>query len=547
MKQDKSEKIPIDAGDIREITGAMHDIRALNSTIGNIAAEINQLSVDAAGEAARFGEAGKNLAAAAEEIRELAVSSAEQSLAIEKVLAAINPSLERITKAAPHTLDRHRDTGSTESTVKASQPTETTSSRSPFPRITLDASPQPYITQMADFFPVRKDKKPKTPGKKLGFAARDLLSQAYAYEDEGDIDMAIAACTQVIAIEPDADIAFRRRGRLFFEKREYAKTIADYTDAIRLNPDADAYVPRGMGYAFQGEADKAISDFTEAIRLDPSNGMMALLWRGAIYHYPPKEDDQAAVADLSKVISMNSPEHTAAVAFAYKLRGDAYYFLGMYDNAIADYIEARRMSPDLDVDPDYAQALFDRGQTLFDQTLFDRKEVDRALSDFDEAIRLNPKFARPYNARGVIYLAQEQYDRAEADFNEAIRLAPDYCGAYKFRGMIFCDKKEYGPALEDFNKAIELSPDFADAFVERGIVYRLQNKHDKAIEDFTKAISLEPDNPNAFFERCITYIRIKDPESAIADFAKILQIDPDYPLGDLQGLYPLYEERYGLD
>jgi tetratricopeptide (TPR) repeat protein len=541
MWQDKSEKIPVDAGDIGEITGAMHDIQALNSAIGNIAAEINRLSVNAAREAARFGEAGKNLAAVAEKTCQLAGSSAEQSRAVEQVLAAINTSLERIVKAAPHPPDRPGDAGSTESAVKTGQSTETVSSLSPVPRITLDASPQPYIiTQMADLFPIHK--KPKTSGKKLGVAARNLLSQAYAYEDEGNIDAAIAAYTQVIAIEPGADIDFHGRGRLFFQKREYAKAITDYTAAIRLNPDAGTYISRGIACAYQSESDKAISDFTEAIRLDPANSMIALLWRGAVYHYPPKKDDRAAVTDLSKVIDMNSPKHAATVAFARKLRGDAYYFLGMYDNAIADYIEARRINPRLDVDLDYAQALFDRGSEF--QM---RMELDRALSDYTEAIRLNPQFASPYTFRGSIYSFQEKYDQAQADFDEGIKLMPNSYVAYNFRGELFREKKEYGRALEDFNKAIDLSPDFAGAFVARGILYRLQEEYDKALEDFTRAIGLEPDEPRIFSERCITYALMEDLDNAVADMAKILQIDPDYPLEDLQGLYSLYEEKYGLD
>jgi hypothetical protein len=40
---------------------------------------------------------------------------------------------------------------------------------------------------------------------------------------------------------------------------------------------------------------------------------------------------------------------------------------------------------------------------------------------------------------------------------------------------------------------------------------------------------------------------MNDRDSAIDDFAAILRLDPDYPVGDLQALYPLYEERYGLD
>ena len=50
------------------------------------------------------------------------------------------------------------------------------------------------------------------------------------------------------------------------------KTIADYTTAIRLDPDnAIAYNNRGSAYLYLGEYKSAIADFTTAIRLDPEN------------------------------------------------------------------------------------------------------------------------------------------------------------------------------------------------------------------------------------------------------------------------------------
>ena len=46
--------------------------------------------------------------------------------------------------------------------------------------------------------------------------------------------------------------------------------IADYTEAIRLNPKfAEAYCKRGYAYGNKGVYDKAIADCTKAIRLNP--------------------------------------------------------------------------------------------------------------------------------------------------------------------------------------------------------------------------------------------------------------------------------------
>ena len=65
-------------------------------------------------------------------------------------------------------------------------------------------------------------------------------------------------------------MAYYNRGNAWYAKNEYDTAIADYDDAIRLNPkDALAYNNRGSAWNAKTEYDKAIVDFNEAIRLDP--------------------------------------------------------------------------------------------------------------------------------------------------------------------------------------------------------------------------------------------------------------------------------------
>jgi tetratricopeptide (TPR) repeat protein len=51
-------------------------------------------------------------------------------------------------------------------------------------------------------------------------------------------------------------------------------------------------------------------------------------------------------------------------------------------------------------------------------------DLDRAIADYDEAIRLNPNFANAYKNRAGVWKVKGDLDRATADYNEAIRLDP---------------------------------------------------------------------------------------------------------------------------
>jgi tetratricopeptide (TPR) repeat protein len=61
-------------------------------------------------------------------------------------------------------------------------------------------------------------------------------------------------------------------------------------------------------------------------------------------------------------------------------------------------------------------------------------DYDRAITDFTEAIRLNPKLGTAFSNRGLAYEKKGGYDRAIADFNEAIRLNPNDALSFCRRG-----------------------------------------------------------------------------------------------------------------
>ena len=55
----------------------------------------------------------------------------------------------------------------------------------------------------------------------------------------------------------------------------------------------------------------------------------------------------------------------------------------------------------------------------------EKGDLDGAIADFDEAIRLKPDYAEAWSNRGAAEIAQGGFDAAIADFDEAIRLQPN--------------------------------------------------------------------------------------------------------------------------
>ena len=68
------------------------------------------------------------------------------------------------------------------------------------------------------------------------------------------------------------------RGAAYFREGDFDQAIAEYTEAIALDPDyADAYNNRGAAYLRVGDFDQAIADYNTTIAITYNN--LAILTR----------------------------------------------------------------------------------------------------------------------------------------------------------------------------------------------------------------------------------------------------------------------------
>ena len=70
--------------------------------------------------------------------------------------------------------------------------------------------------------------------------------------------------------------------------------------------------------------------------------------------------------------------------------------------------------------------------------------------------------AGTYNNRGIAYADQGVNDRAIRDYDEAIRLNPSYAHAYYNRGLAHLKKGDQDLAARDYNQAVRLDLGYAD-------------------------------------------------------------------------------------
>jgi tetratricopeptide (TPR) repeat protein len=196
-----------------------------------------------------------------------------------------------------------------------------------------------------------------------------------------------------------------------------------------------------------------------------------------------KDPDEAIPACTRLITSEKLSQQELLIAFTN--RGYAWGTKRDYDREIADYNEALRL------DPRHAPAYNNRGLAWRN-----KGDHDRAIADYNEALRLNPKYAIAYNNRGFAWRVKRDYDRAIADFNEALLLNPRYALAYRNRGLAWGSKREHDRAIADFNEALRLNPQDAQAYRSRGYAWSQKRDYTRAIADFNEALRIAPQDPS---------------------------------------------------
>jgi tetratricopeptide (TPR) repeat protein len=92
------------------------------------------------------------------------------------------------------------------------------------------------------------------------------------------------------------------------------------------------------------------------------------------------------------------------------------------------------------------------------------ENADQAIDNYSKAIKINPKFVKAYNNRGIAYIYKKQYDLAVVDFSKAIELDPKNGKAYNNRAIVYSYQGETDKARQDLQKAqslgIAVNPDF---------------------------------------------------------------------------------------
>lgn len=126
--------------------------------------------------------------------------------------------------------------------------------------------------------------------------------------------------------------------------------------------------------------------------------------------------------------------------------------------------------------------------------------LDAAISAYQSAIVLNPKFSMAYNNIGTALKLKMNFEEAATYFVKATEINPNYFEAYNNLGNLFLETFKFDDASEAYRQALSINPQYFDAQLNLGLTLQKSGYNEDAMAAYRRARVLDPSNLNAIFQ-----------------------------------------------
>jgi serine/threonine protein kinase/tetratricopeptide (TPR) repeat protein len=151
-------------------------------------------------------------------------------------------------------------------------------------------------------------------------------------------------------------------------------------------------------------------------------------------------------------------------------------------------------------------------------------EAQRALTDFDRALALDPADADALREKARAYEALGRASEAEETFKKAVSLRPGYWGNHSQLGAFYFRQARYADAEQAFREALRLTPDNVRVLASLGGVLQTVGRDDEAVAVLQRSLALRPTYRAASNLGALEFERGRYAESARA-FERALALD----------------------
>ncbi len=317
-----------------------------------------------------------------------------------------------------------------------------------------------------------------------GDAERQTAQSAGAFQSgreslaRRDLRAAVSSFTRAIAAQPDFARAYQYRGACRLCLWDFEGAIADLSTAIRLDGEsAYSHALRCRALRLQGrhaEADRDAARLLTLLRARNAWRERRAARESQLFLNPKafSKEEWQLLRDIGWRIGQPDHWREAWYSFAgvpsrhsgillafidggYRpKRPERYRALALCAQAVVDFVtEEKRLAEVVKTDSRRAEAFLCLGLARAN-----RGEIEKALHDFETAIRLEPRYAEAYVFRGLARATMGDFDQAVADYTAALYLDPQCAPGLVYRYVAYEEQGKVEESLRDLETLLTRPP-----------------------------------------------------------------------------------------
>lgn len=135
--------------------------------------------------------------------------------------------------------------------------------------------------------------------------------------------------------------------------------------------------------------------------------------------------------------------------------------------------------------------------TYYGNALSERGDLQGAIAEYSEAIRIRPSYPEAHNNLGPALAQTGRIDDAITEFRGAIKLRPNYADAHNNLGVALASQGRFDDAITEYTEALRLDPDHAKARTNLGLALQARGRTADAVRELEQAVKLHPNDIEA--------------------------------------------------
>jgi tetratricopeptide (TPR) repeat protein len=251
------------------------------------------------------------------------------------------------------------------------------------------------------------------------------LRRANLYFANNNYEGVAADAGKAVGLNPDNKQVILTAAHYFRNIQQCAQSLNILNAYVFKNPTSDDVIyARSNTKLCLDDLNAAYEDVSAAIKLAPKNNMYRTTQAGMLSRLGDSEKSFEKFAQMIKTLEANlgKAENEGEkqglrhdLAYVYRLRADTFHSKGDTTAEFADLAKFIEYSP---------QEFSLRQRAKIYQ---DHKMYDEAIADYTEAIRISKNNTEIFFLeRGDVFMCAEKYDEAIKDYEQTLKLNPQY-------------------------------------------------------------------------------------------------------------------------